>query len=489
MNKGDIVEITIEDISNDGQGIGKACGLAVFVSDTVVGDRIAAELIKLKKNYAIGRMTKMLAPSPYRTDPVCPYEGRCGGCTYQKMKYQGQLALKRKQVSDKLMRLGGMEKPNVTPAIGMESPFRYRNKASMPVSTGGLLTKKGGVICPVHEPRIGFYKARSHDVTDCTDCMLQAAPVMAAAQAVRQFMKEDNLTSYDERWDKGLMRHMVVKTAFGTGEVMVILVINGKGIPGMAKLVQMLDDAIAGLGPAENGTVYSLESVVLNIKKGKGSEIFGSEWKVAAGKHVILEHVGGLDLEISPQSFYQVNPVQMVKLYEKVLEYADLKGNETVLDIYCGVGTIGLFCADHMRKKAGHGQQGGKVIGIEAVREAVIDANRNAVINGIVNAVYICGKAEEELPKLNAEADVAILDPPRAGCRPELLQAVASAGVKRIVYVSCDPATMARDIRELAGLGYELSETAPVDMFPWTGRIEAVSCLKRAGGDASDAES
>ncbi len=488
MNKGDKVEITIEDISSEGQGIGKADGLAVFVRDTVAGDRITAELTKLKKNYAIGRLTEILEPSPYRIEPSCPYDGQCGGCTYQKMGYAGQLMLKQKQVADKLERLGGIKSPRVEPAVGMDRPFRYRNKASMPVSTGGLITKKGGIVCPVHEPRIGFYRAKSHDVIDCRDCMLQAPPAMAAAGALRQFMEEDNITSYDERWDKGLMRHMVVKTAFGTGEVMVILVINGKGIPGIAKLIEMLDLAIDSIKPEEDGLSYSLESVVLNIKKGRTPEIFGNEWKVAAGKPVIMEHVGGLDFEISPRSFYQVNPEQMEKLYEKTLEYADLKGCETVLDLYCGVGTIGLFRADQMRKKAQNAEKAGKVIGIESIREAVIDANRNAVINGIVNAVYICGKAEEELPRLDIKADVAILDPPRAGCRPELLKAVASAGVKRIVYVSCDPATMGRDLKELIKLGYRLDETTPVDMFPWTGRIEAVSCLTRSGGDVADAK-
>lgn len=485
MEKGDKVKITIEDISAEGKGIGKADGLAVFAGDTVPGDVVEVQLTKLKKNYALGTVTGYVKYSPDRIPARCPWAGQCGGCTYQNLDYKSQLEVKTKQVREKLRRLGGIADPEVNPSVGMENPFNYRNKAVMPVSTGGLITKKGGVTVPVHEPRIGFYRAKSHDVTDCGDCMLQAPPAMATARVLRKFMKEDNITSYDERWDKGLMRHLAVRTAFGTGEVMVILVINGKGIPGASKLISMLDDEIARLPEGPGGVTYSLESVVLNIKKGKSSgDVFGGEWKVLAGKPVINEHIGNLDFEISPASFYQVNPVQMVRLYEKALQYADLQGDETVLDLYCGVGSIGLFCADDMRQKGGNG----RVIGIESVREAVIDANRNAVINGIVNAVYICGRAEEELQKLMKKdmadgkpalrADVAVIDPPRAGCRPELLKSVADLGVDRIIYVSCDPATMARDIRELDAAGYELQEVTPVDMFPWTGRTEAVGLLK-----------
>ena len=501
MEKGDRVKLIIEDVSTEGQGIGKAGGLAVFVPETTVGDVVEARLVKLKKNYALGRVEKYIELSADRIEAACPYAAECGGCVFQEMDYSAQLALKTKQVEDKLRRLGGVEKPLVRPALGMEEPFRYRNKAVMPVSTGGLITEKGGIAHPVHEPRIGFYRAKSHEVVDCEDCLLQAPPALAAARALRRFMIEDNVASYDERWDKGLMRHLAVRTAFGTGEVMVVIVINGKGVPGAAKLVRMLDEAIAALPPAPNGVEYSLESVVLNIKKGRAAEVFGDEWKTLAGRSVIRESLSGLDFEISPRSFYQVNPQQMIKLYEKVLQYAGLSGGETVFDLYCGVGSIGLFCAGRMEELAAGcssaaAREGaappGRVIGIEAVREAVVDANRNAVINGIVNAVYVCGRAEEELTKLIAakEADgrfaaasaVAILDPPRAGCRPELLRTAAEAGIGKIIYVSCDPATMARDVKELRSLGYELAEVTPVDMFPWTGRIEAVGLLTKGDG-------
>ena len=596
-------------------------------------------------------------PSADRIEAFCPYFGQCGGCAYGELSYDAQLALKEKQVRDKLIRLGGVagleksldageslgaerasgtaekfdadgtpgvqepftgteaatgmplaQTPRLRPIIGMEEPFRYRNKATMPVWTGGVITRKGGILENLSTPAVGFYQAKSHDVVDCYDCFLQSEPAMAAAEALRQFMISDNITAYDPKWEKGLLRHLAVKTARGTGEVMVILVINGKGIPNAEKLVEMLDDAIYNLPQREDGVEYNLESVILNVNKaeGKGSKgkkdqkggkpdkgqaasrgqrggsIFGQECITLAGKPTILEQVGDLKFEISPLSFYQVNPVQMEALYNKAIEYADLSGDETVLDLYCGVGTIGLFAAREMERKqqerAGldsaddlnsdeHGvvlqsngndgfmkdeltegktaavmsedslaaereadrniekssdfvenrqmtMNAGRVIGIESVKEAVLDANRNAVINGIVNARYVCGKAEEVLPlmvqsdliddgsKVGREgaengkaetkpavkiddslkidhADVVFLDPPRAGCDERLLETVVAAAPERIVYVSCDPATLARDVKYLTGNGYAFVEGTPVDMFPWTGSVETVCLLSK----------
>lgn len=562
MEKGQIVELTIEDMSAEGRGIGKIYdderGFAVFVQDTVVGDRAKVELTKVKKNYAFGRVSEMLALSQDRQESFCPHSGLCGGCVYSKLSYEAQLALKEKQVREKLVRLGGLTDPVIMPIIGMgsedvnEVPFRYRNKASMSVSTGGLITQKGGIVKPVHEPRVGFYRPKSHDVVDCEDCLLQSEPAMAAAAALRKFMEEDHITSYDPRWEKGLMRHMIVRTAAGTGEVMVILVINGKAIPNAPKLIEMLDEAIYNVPVYKDGPLagveFNLESVIVNINKSKNLEgqILGEECITIAGKPTITEEVGGLSFEISPLSFYQVNREQMVRLYEKALEYASLKGDETVLDLYCGVGTIGLFAAAEMNRRtaelnaaaaagqavenAASGQAAaaalsgttasgqaaadkspGRVIGIESVKGAVLDANRNATINGIVNARYVCGKAEEELPKMVrtkaqeeqavrevvkkrgeeaakqellkdealriTHADVVILDPPRAGCEQPLLEAVIKAAPERIVYVSCDPATLARDIKWLGEHGYEFKEATPCDMFPWTGHVETVCLL------------
>lgn len=463
IEKGQIYELKIDDMSSEGHGIGRIEGMAVFVGGTVVGDIVKAELTKLKKNYAFGRLTEIVEPSPDRVAASCRYSADCGGCSLQAMSYEGQLRLKRKMVTDKLIRIGGIEGPLVHETIGMYIPQRYRNKAQFPVGEAGGTDRAA----------VGFYKAKSHQVVNCDQCLIQSEPAEVLAKVLREYMRTDHVTAYDEKTGKGLIRHLVVKTAFGTGEVMAILVINGKGLPNGEKLVYMMDDAVSGLGPDPvTGTEYSLESVVLNINKKKTSEIMGEDCITLAGKPTILEQAGGLKFEISPLSFYQVNPVQMVKLYDKALEYVALTGEETVLDLYCGVGTIGLYCASRAKK----------VIGIESVKAAVIDANRNAVINGIVNAEFICGRAEEELPKLVAQgvtADVIILDPPRAGCDPALLDAVVQARPDRIVYVSCDPATLARDIKILSDKGYRFIEAQPVDMFPHTGHVEVIILLQR----------
>ncbi|QOX65660.1 23S rRNA (uracil(1939)-C(5))-methyltransferase RlmD [Anoxybacterium hadale] len=497
IEQGKEYEITIEDMSHEGQGIGRIEGLAVFVDGAVVGDVVKAELTKLKKSYAFGRLTEILTPSEYRVSAACEYFGSCGGCSLQSMSYEGQLKLKQKLVKDKLTRIGGLENPLVRDTIGMDVPENYRNKAQFPVGMrqrgtqlGNISGKQTGKYTEKHagkhvgknlakgmtgEAAVGFYQAKSHQIINCETCMIQSAPAEKIAQALREYMKSDHIPAYDEKTGKGLIRHLIVKTAFGTGEVMAILVINGKGMPNGEKLVLMMDDAINELPPdPQTGIEYSLESVVLNINKKNTSEIMGSECVTLAGKPNILEEAGGLSFEISPMSFYQINPVQMVKLYDKALEYAALTGAETVLDLYCGVGTIGLYCASKAKK----------VIGIESVKAAVLDANRNAVINGIVNAEYICGKAEEELPRLlkeGVQADVVILDPPRAGCDPALLDAVAQVCPKRIVYVSCDPATLARDVKILGELGYGFVEAQPVDMFPHTGHVETVIKMRKCG--------
>ncbi len=473
---GSEIEIDIIDISYEGKGIGKAEGLAVFVPDTIPGDKAKVKLTKVKKNYAEGVVIELLTPSTDREDDFCEYAAECGGCPLSGMTYESQLALKQSQVVERIKRLGGVENPVVRPILGMNEPFAYRNKATLPVSTGGNRKVKGGIIESLGEPAVGFYKVRSHDVVNCENCQLQTAPSMVAAETLRRFMKEDNITAWDETWQQGLMRHLIVKTAFTTKEVMVILVINGKGIPNIERLIEMLDDAISETG-------FTMESLYMNINKEKTSGIYGKDTLLLAGHKVIHDRIGDLAIDISPLSFYQINPVMTIKLYDKVLEYAALTGSENVLDLYCGVGAIGLYCSGNA----------GLVLGIESVREAVLDANRNAVINGIVNARFILGKAEEILPKLLDDdleekldeesvkiarnADVVILDPPRAGCPQQLLESVAQVAPSRIVYVSCDPATLARDIKILETLGYQFVEVTPVDMFPWTLHVETVALL------------
>ena len=584
MEKGNIVEVKIEDMSGEGQGIGKTTdGFVVFVPGAVAGDVVRAELTKVKKSYGFARLLDVLEESPDRTDEFdCEFfENGCGGCQFGRLRYGAQLELKESQVRSRLERIACLQDPVIRPIIGMDDddndgsgPYRYRNKAQFPVSTGGIITRKGGIVENLGEPAVGFFRAKSHEVVDCGDCYLQSLPAMAAADALRRFMEEDHITAWDPKWEKGLIRHLIVKTGFYTGEVMVVIVINGNGIPNVQKLIEMLDDSIYDVG-------HSLESVVVNIKKGEagagggagagaggkkrgsrtgggskaarrpkagaGPDIMGDKNVVVAGKPVIVDRVGDLEFEISPMSFYQVNPVQMKRLYDKVREYCgfdtdagqagnaaaaeaqadgiidgagqqDNEDKPVVLDLYCGIGTIGLYCADAAKA----------VVGIESVKEAVIDANRNAVVNNIVNARYICGKAEEILPQymkaaqsiersenmdsidsavrtentVNADsaenpgridpelavlihsAEIAILDPPRAGCRPELLEAVANSGVDRIVYISCDAATLARDIKLLGDLGYRFIEATPVDMFPWTSHVETVVLLSHKKPDS-----
>lgn len=457
IEKGQVYEMTIEDMSSEGQGIGRIEGMTVFAAGAVIGDLASVEITKLKKSYAFGWVKEILKPSADRKEALCRHAGKCGGCSLQELSYEAQLQWKRKLVADKLVRIGGIENPKVHEIVGMDDPWRYRNKAQFPVGAGS----------------IGFYRVKSHDIVNCEQCLIQTEPAERITQALRDFMKSDHISAYDENTGKGLIRHLIVRTAFQTGEVMVILVINGKGIPNGEKLIYMMDDAVNELAANPvTGLEYSLESVVLNINKKKTSEIMGEECITFAGKPTIMDRIGGLEFEISPLSFYQLNPAQTEKLYQKAVDYAGLTGEETVFDLYCGVGTIGLFCASKAKK----------VIGVESVKPAVLDANRNAVINGIVNAEFVCGKAEEEMPKLMEKGmipNVVILDPPRAGCDPALLEAVAAAKPERIVYVSCDPATLARDVKILCEKGFRFVEAQPVDMFPWSGHVEMVVKLER----------
>ena len=499
MEKGQTVDLNIIDMSTEGAGIGRAAsgdaageGFVVFVPGAVYGDRVSARLKKVKKRYAFADLIEVTEKSPHRREEyeVCEYVEICGGCPFGKLKYGAQTELKEIQVKNKLTRIGGVNfegesvfnpiitmSPEDNDGAGTEG---YRNKARMTVSTGGYITEKGGIRHPVHEPRIGFMAGKSHNAVDCKDCRLQAETAMAAAEAVRRFMEEDNICSYDERWGKGLMEAMTVKTAFGTGEVMVILEIHGKGIPGAAKLIEYLDEYIYEAGG-------SLESVAIRYCDGKNA----GETEILAGAPVIndeISHPGKpgeiLKFEISPNSFYQVNTAQMIRLYDKVREYC-FTGEErpVILDLYCGIGTIGLYLVD--RAEA--------VLGIESVKDAVRDANRNAVINGVVNARYVCAKAEEFLPKAAAgasgedsdidemvqKAAVAVMDPPRAGADRALLDTVNKIGIERVVYVSCDPATLARDVKYLGELGYKVVEATPADLFPDTAHCEAIVLLQK----------
>ena len=449
MEKGQIVALFIEDMSADGNGIGRTDGQVVFVEGCVQGDRVRARITKAKKNYALADCTEITEPSPFRNKGFCQFSGDCGGCPLGDLKYAKQLEIKEGWVREKLIRLGGLEEPIIRPIIGMEEPSRYRNKATFAVSDSG---------------DIGFVRKKSHQVVDCQDCKIQTEACMGVADALWQYLHAKNL--------RKAVSSLMVRTAPGTGEMMAVVKASRNDLPDLELLAGLMDE----------GSGFNLESIYVNDK-------------CIAGHKTITDIADGLKFEISPESFYQVNSEQMVKLYDKAMDYADLKGGETVLDLYCGVGTIGLFAAKRMNDS-------GRVIGIESVKPAVIDANRNSVINGMVSTRYIAGKAEEVLPAIMGlkpfmgynevnelvenepplrvdHADVVVPDPPRAGCEEELLSAVVQAAPDRIVYVSCDPATLARDIKYLTGQGYEFIEATPVDMFPHTGHCECVTLMTR----------
>ena len=481
MEKNQIIELRIEDMLDDGRAFGRYEGCAVFVSGGAVpGDVVKAKITKAKKSSAEAVMTEIITASPDRIKAECPYAGSCGGCTMQSLSYKAQKKLKEEQVRAKLKRLGGLEDPKVNEIIGADTLKYYRNKAVFAVGPHG---------------EVGFLKGKTHFVMDIDDCMLQSDAAMVCADALRAFLRTSGV--------KGITQ-LMVRTAFGTGEVMAVLEADSREIPQIEKLVEMFDDAVYSLSceeegdTAEGAQVYSLESVAL-IHKGKCHIIAG---KPTINEEVITEDGRSLTFEISPQSFYQVNPEQMERLYDKAAEYADLKGGETVLDLYCGAGTIGLWLLEDLRNRDSEAFEKTRVIGIESVKPAVLDANRNSVINGVINTRYICGKAEEELPGMMGlaklykwnevnervehepeikleHADVAVLDPPRAGCAEPLLAAVVQAAPDRIVYVSCDPGTLARDIKYLSANGYEFIEATPVDQFPWTSHIEVVAKIQR----------
>lgn len=485
MEKGQILDIQAVDMGSEGEGIGRWEGMAVFMPGAVKGDTATVRITKVKKSYALSQVIEIKEASPLRRGAFsCAYfERGCGGCGFGALGYEAQLGIKEAQVREKIRRIGKVSDPTVRSIIGMEDGdndgggfLRYRNKAQFqvrPMRSGE--EREAGEDDGANPPAaVGFYRRKSRAVIDCADCLLQNDAAVAAANALRDFMERFAVPAWDPSTGRGLIRNLIVKSAANTKEVMAVTVINGKSIPHAEELIRAMDEAVYEAGSY-------LESFAINMNSGPEGEIMGGKTVIAAGKPTITDMMGDLKFEISPESFYQVNPVQAMRLYSKVRDYCGLTGQETVLDIYCGIGTIGLFCA----------KDAGFVIGIESVKEAVLDANRNAVINGVVNARYIEGKAEEVLPRymgssgddeltgLIKKADAAVLDPPRSGCRPELLEAVAKASVKRIVYVSCDPATMARDIRILGELGYEFKEATPVDMFPNTGSVETVALLSR----------
>lgn len=465
MNKNQIVTITIEDIGNDGEGIGKYEGYTLFVKGAIPGDVAKVKVLKAKKTYGYAKVEELITPSADRVEPNCPVAGRCGGCQLQHVSYKRQLAYKADKVKNCLIRIGGITAERLDamtePIIGMEEPFYYRNKAQYPVGTD----KEGN-------PVMGFYAGHSHNIIDCMDCAIQEPVNAVILPIVKQFMRENNISAYNEETGKGLLRHVLTRVGFQTREVMVCLIINGRKFPGALELAERVKNVVEHFKPAdsEDAGTYTLKSFCLNVNTEKTNVILGQELIPVYGDSYITDYIGNIKYQISPLSFYQVNPKQTVKLYEKALEYADLSGNEIVWDLYCGIGTISLFLA----------QKAKRVYGVEIIPQAIEDAKVNSKLNNLENAEFFVGAAEDVMPAKYKEsngtmkADVICVDPPRKGCEESLLDTVVAMEPKRIVYVSCDPATLARDVKYLESKNYELKKVCPVDQFGHTGHVETV---------------
>lgn len=448
--KNDIVTLDIEDCGVDGEGIGKADGFTVFVKDAVIGDRVTAKIMKAKKNYGYGRLMEILKPSPYRVEPKCAFARQCGGCQLQALSYEQQLAFKEKKVRGHLERIGGFTELPMEPIIGMDEPYHYRNKAQFPVGKN----KEGRIIT-------GFYAGRTHTIIENRDCALGVSQNKEVLNRVIAHMEAYGIEPYNEETGKGLVRHILIRYGFFTGEVMVCLVLNGSAIPQKETLIEHLLE------------IPGMTSITINVNKKRSNVILGEEIRLLWGKPYITDKIGDISYQISPLSFFQVNPLQTGKLYSKALEYADLHGEETVWDLYCGIGTISLFLA----------QKAKFVRGVEIIPAAIENANDNARLNGIENVEFFVGKAEEVLPaeykKNGIYADVIVVDPPRKGCEESLLATMIEMQPKRIVYVSCDSATLARDLKYLCERGYELKKVCPVDQFGGTVHVETVVLLGR----------
>lgn len=497
--KNDIVTLTIEDIGTEGEGIGKIDGFTLFVKDAVVGDVIEAKIMKAKKNYAYARLERVITPSPFRVEPKCAYHRQCGGCQIQALSYDKQLEFKHNKVRNNLLRIGGFApqllEEIMEPIVGMDEPYHYRNKAQYPVGTD----KEG-------TPVTGFYAGRTHSIIANTECYLGVSQNKEILEIILEYMKCNKVSAYDEESGRGCVRHVLIRTGFTSGEIMVCLVINGRDkkrckagefLPGQADLLNRLTQ------------VQGMTSISVSINTEKTNVIMGKEIHVLWGESTISDviHVRDMQTEgypqtgqkltfkISPLSFYQVNPVQTEKLYSLALEYAGLTGQETVWDLYCGIGTISLFLANKARQ----------VYGVEIVPQAIEDARENAKRNEIANAAFFVGKAEEVLPEfyerlskkvtrdVNVESkdaeqrdasdmlhpDVIVVDPPRKGCDEACLETMLKMQPKRIVYVSCDSATMARDVKILCEGGYELKKVRAVDQFGHTVHVETVCLLSK----------
>nr|WP_010250623.1 23S rRNA (uracil(1939)-C(5))-methyltransferase RlmD [Acetivibrio cellulolyticus] len=449
VKKNEIHKIEIGGMTHEGQGVGRISNFTVFVDGPIKGEEVEIKIIKVNKNYAVGKLLKVIKASPDRVEPACEVYNRCGGCSLQHMSTQAALRFKTELVTENIRRIGKLQDVIVHDTIGMQKPLNYRNKAQYPV---GKLND---------ELKVGFYAKKSHDIIDSPICMIQHSVSDRAKLIVKEFLKENNISVYDETTGKGLVRHVMTRTGFNTGEIMIVLVLNGKSLPEQDKLVKLL-----------TGELPEIKSIILNINTMNTNIILGTRNIVIFGEETITDYIGKFKFKISPLSFFQVNPVQTEVLYNKALEYAGLTGQETVFDLYCGIGTISLFLSEKTKK----------VYGVEVVEEAVRDAKVNAGVNGVENVEFFVGEAERVIPEMYSKgikADVVVVDPPRKGCDQVLLETLVSMEPRRIVYVSCNPATLARDLGFLTERGFKVLEVQPVDMFPWTAHVETVVLLSQ----------
>ena len=467
FEKNEILELQIEAIGSEGEGIAHVNGYTLFIKDMVPGDRIEARVVKTGKSFGYARCERIIEPSPDRIDPVCPISKRCGGCQFQHLSYEAELRFKQEKVFNCIKRIGGFKDEEIPmlPIIGCEEIMHYRNKAQFPVG----IDKNG-------EPVTGFYAERSHEIVDTTKCYIQVEENELILETLKAFMKKYKIPAYEEKINsktrkpekaKGLVRHIMTRKGFATGEIGICVVINGNTLPNATEFTDMMLKAFEGRNDVR------ITSICVNINKKITNVIFGDELKCIYGKPYIVDVIEDIKFKISPFSFYQVNPAQTRKLYGKALEFAGLTGEEVVWDLYCGIGTISLFLA----KKAK------EVYGVEIVQAAVENAKENAKLNGIENAYFAVGNAEDEAKKL-PKPDVIVVDPPRKGCDEKLLETIMNYKPKRVVYVSCDPATLARDLKVLCGDGgYKLEEVQAVDQFSRGVHVETVALLSKLDVD------
>ena len=501
LQKNDLITLEITDLTEECQGVGKKDGLIFFVKDSVMGDVVEARILKVKKNYAYAKVEELLKPSPYRIAPLCPVAGKCGGCQLQHLSYEKELAWKEDRIAQSLIRIAGLSPEEVErkkEGILGGVLSRYRNKAQYPVQSRKEIRSGGATSVSdwkvngkwpgknkieakekSSDLSMGFYGFHSHRIIETKDCLINSVENPLILNCIKDWAREYKISGYEEETGKGLLRHIFLRKGFSTGEILLCLVLNGKSLPHGKELWERLQDL--SLSVEEGGQVQgSIVGLCVNINEGSGNTILGRETLCLYGKDSIEDKIGELSFSISVPSFYQVNPVQTEKIYGKALEYAALTGEETVWDCYCGIGTISLFLA----------QKAKQVYGLEIIPEAIENAKKNAEKNNIHNAEFFVGAAEEVLPRWVEEqkregkdvgnlVDVVSLDPPRKGCDEACLSAVLELSPKRIVYVSCDPGSLARDMKYLREGGYKLEKWVGIDNFPRTGHVETIALLQK----------